>query len=151
MRELFAKYAIADRRKAGLTQEQAAERLHISVRTISDYERGKSLPPDDVVESMIDVYKSLRLGYVWLRCNRIGSKLLPDTPQRHLQASILYLDVGLKKAIKAHADIVDVGCDGVIDEQEAEQWADAMNKLQNLSSAIFAVQMAQKKPSGKTT
>jgi len=151
MKELFAKYAITDRRKAGLTQEQAAEKLHISVRTISDYECGKSLPPDDVVEIMIDTYKSVRIGYIWLRCNRIGHRLLPNTPMQHFESSILHLQSRLKRVNEINGIIVDVGWDGVIEEQEIEQWEKVTEALNDLASAIFSVQMAQKKPSGKTT
>lgn len=44
------------RRAAGLTQEQAAEQLYISVRSLAEYEAGRTTPPDDVACRMIDVY-----------------------------------------------------------------------------------------------
>ncbi len=51
---------------AGLNQEDAAFLLHISTRTLSEYERGAVRPHDDIVEKMIEVYNVLSLR-VWKR------------------------------------------------------------------------------------
>ncbi len=50
-------YRIA-RECTGYTREEAAELLYISTRSLADYESGKTVPPDDVVCRMIEVYKA---------------------------------------------------------------------------------------------
>ena len=44
------------RKSAGFTQEAAAERLGISVESLRAYETGQRVPPDEVVETMSDLY-----------------------------------------------------------------------------------------------
>lgn len=40
------------RENAGFTQSQAAELLHVSERSLSDYENGKTRVPEDLVASL---------------------------------------------------------------------------------------------------
>ena len=49
------------RKSAGFTQEAAAERLGISVESLRAYETGQRVPPDEVVETMSDLYNALHL------------------------------------------------------------------------------------------
>lgn len=67
-------YKVA-RLKAGITQEVASELLHISMKSISDYERGKTIPPDDVVCNMVTLYQAPWLAYVHLKMQRSGKTL----------------------------------------------------------------------------
>jgi len=77
---------------AGLTQEKAAEMLFISTRSLCDYESGKTIPPEDVVSRMVDVYDSPRLGYQHLKQNNIvGRRLLPDLKTNDLPRAVLRL------------------------------------------------------------
>ena len=46
---------------AGLTQEQAAELLHIGVRQLSDYENGHVQVPGDVLTAMVREYNCAKL------------------------------------------------------------------------------------------
>jgi len=48
--------AAAARVNAGLTQQQASERLGISKASLLNYETGKRMPPWDLVQRMEDVY-----------------------------------------------------------------------------------------------
>ena len=64
------------RKGAGLTQELAAELLHVSPRSLSDYETGRSRPHDDTVSSMVDAYDCHELGYLHLRGTELGRKVL---------------------------------------------------------------------------
>ena len=72
------------RNNAGLTQEQAAELLHVAPRTLSDYENGKT-PPDDIVAAMAEIYKSPLLAWWHLKHHSILGKFLPEItpPQTH--------------------------------------------------------------------
>ena len=50
------------RKDAGMTQEQAAEALNVSVRTYAKYESGEILPGDDMVAGMMQVFENPCLG-----------------------------------------------------------------------------------------
>lgn len=52
------------RESAAFSQEQASERLHISTRTLSDYENGRTNVPEDTVSAMADLYNSPSL-IIW--------------------------------------------------------------------------------------
>lgn len=54
-------YKIA-RKAAGYTQEYAAELLGVSCRCLADYEAGARTPPNDIAESMVDVYRAPQLA-----------------------------------------------------------------------------------------
>lgn len=46
----------AARVNAGLTQKQAAKKLHISDKTLNNWENGKSLPKADKIDAMCLLY-----------------------------------------------------------------------------------------------
>ena len=62
---------------AGMTQEQAAELLHISVKTLSEYENGHTRPHNDTVLAMTKVYGCPYLGYSHLQSDPLGKDTLP--------------------------------------------------------------------------
>ena len=66
------------RNNASMTQEQAAEALYISTRTLSDYENNHARPPDDVVLAMVKLYNCQILGWWHLKQSPLGDYVLPD-------------------------------------------------------------------------
>jgi len=50
--EKFADFLRSRRKELGLTQEQLAERLHVSTAAVSKWERGKSLPDIAKIEDL---------------------------------------------------------------------------------------------------
>jgi DNA-binding XRE family transcriptional regulator len=66
------------RETAHFTQEHAAELLHISPRTLSDYENGHTKVPDDIVDAMATHYKCPLLAWWHLKTHSILGKYLPD-------------------------------------------------------------------------
>lgn len=66
------------RKDAGMTQEQAAEALNVSVRTYAKYESGEILPGDDMVAGMMQVFENPCLGYAYLsKESAVGRMILP--------------------------------------------------------------------------
>lgn len=55
-RETLAKNLVELRKKSGLNQRQAAEKLGISPAPLSAYELGKKLPPLEVFAAMAELY-----------------------------------------------------------------------------------------------
>ena len=79
------------RKSAGFTQEAAAERLGISVESLRAYETGQRVPPDEVVETMSDLYNALHLIVRHVReRNAMYSRVVP--------VSYTHLDVYKRQA-----------------------------------------------------
>ena len=89
------------RKSAGFTQEAAAERLGISVESLRAYETGQRVPPDEVVETMSDLYNALHLIVRHVReRNAMYSRVVPEVPQ----CSVLEASAKLTNRIYAFAD-----------------------------------------------
>ena len=93
------------RQDAGLTQEQAAEALHVSVRTLSDYENGKVRPHDDTVLAMVRAYGCPLLGYLHMYDSGLGREVLaePEMPETNNCAAMQLLNAksDLKRLFKS--------------------------------------------------
>ncbi len=77
------------REGADLSQEQAAEMLHVSIRSLSDYENGKTIPSNDIVSDMVEVYHTKLLGLFHLRnSSELGRKFLPSVESIRSEADI---------------------------------------------------------------
>src|SRR5690625_5142709 len=80
------------RNHTGLTQEQAAELLHISLRSLSAYESGTTVPHGDIVHDMVEIYNAKWLGYEHLRLStNLGKKVLPKIDIDDIAKSVLVL------------------------------------------------------------
>lgn len=77
------------RESVNLTQEQAAELLDISVRSLSDYENNKTIPSDDVVMKMVKIYKTKILGWWHLRnTSALARESLPNVIELQTDADM---------------------------------------------------------------
>ena len=66
------------RRAAGYTREKAAEMIPVSVRSLADYENGRTIPPNDVVERMVICYGTQYLAFQHLHeTNVLAARLIP--------------------------------------------------------------------------
>lgn len=144
-------YQIA-RNNAGMTQEQAAEMLHVSVRSLSDYEGGRTIPGCETVCRMIELYGATWLAYEHLRqSSEVGQRYLPQVDLADLPKSVLRLqkEVADVEAIKAH--MVEVACDGVVHSYEEETWAQVTKEINEMVGAGLGVLFYQKekRPSAK--
>jgi transcriptional regulator with XRE-family HTH domain len=91
---------------AGLTQEQAAALLHISVRTLSDYENSK-IPPDDIVAAMTKIYRDKKLISHYIR--EAHPALADDLPEpfdiENIYHAIFEYDMLIEEATKEVAEL----------------------------------------------
>lgn len=132
------------RRTAGLTQEQAAEKLYISVRSLAEYEAGRTIPPCDVVCRMVDVYGAKHLAYLHLKqSTEVGRRFLPELHILDLPRSVLKLQKEVKDVTDIHPEIVDVACDGTVDEHESETWRSIERELMEMVGAGLSVVFAR--------
>lgn len=132
------------RRDAGMTQEQAAEQLYISVRSLAEYEAGRTTPPDDVACRMIDVYGNRSLAYMHLKqSTEVGRRFLPDLHIMDLPRSVLKLQKEVKDVTDIHHHMVDVACDGMVEEHEHETWQSIEKELMEMVGAGLSVVFAR--------
>lgn len=135
----------AARKSAGLTQEQAAELLHVSVRSLAEYESGRTTPPDDVVCRMVEIYNTGYLAYLHLKnSTEVGRRFLPELHLVDLPMSVLKLQKEVDDVTSIRRDIVEVVCDGKIDKEELHKWQNIVKELQEMIGAGLSVIFSQK-------
>jgi len=132
------------RRNAGMTQEQAAEQLYISVRSLAEYEAGRTIPPDDVVCRMVEVYKAKHLAYLHLKqSTEVGRRFLPELHILDLPRSVLKLQKEVKDVTDINHHMVDVACDGMVEEHEHGIWQSIEKELMEMIGAGLSVVFAR--------
>lgn len=138
------------RLEADITLEEAAMRLHVSVRQLTRYE--SSLPDEhtepqpDVVASMIEVYDDLYLGYLYLLKNPVGKALLPRNVEKgDLLRSVVKLGIASSRYTSIALELQAAALDGVIEgEEETELWKQAMEPMNLMAAAILEAQVAKR-------
>lgn len=136
-------YQIA-RESTGLTQEKASEYLDISVDSLRAYEGDKRTPPDHVVIKMIEVYDTQYLAYQHMRTrDDVGKSFLPNVEIKDLPAAMLRLQKEVNDFIKLRDEMIDITCDGVIDENEKERWNIILKELNDVADAIMTLRFAK--------
>jgi len=132
-------YQVA-RKSAGLTQDNAAELLHISVRSLGAYENGETIPPDDVVCNMIEVYQARYLGYMHLKqSTEVGRRFLPDLDISDLAKSVLRLQKEVGDLKHINSDMIEIACDGAVEESEKDRWKSITKEINEMAGAALAV------------
>lgn len=121
-----------------LTQEEAAERLHISPETLKRYEGGRLTPPDETVARMCEVY-----GVRWLALehakatDRLG--ILPELEPKPLPMATISLTNRLRDAADRLAGLLRIAEDGVIDDTERPEFDDIVQDLRETIAAAYQV------------
>lgn len=136
-------YQIA-RESTGFTQEKSSELLDISVDSLRAYEGGKRIPPDKIVIRMIEIYDTQYLAYQHLKTSAvIGQKYLPNIEIKELPVAILRLQKEVSDFINCKDLMIEIACDGIIDESERPQWNLIMKELDDVAEAIMALKFAK--------
>ena len=121
-----------------LTQEEAAERLHISPETLKRYEGGRLTPPDETVARMCEVY-----GVSWLALehakatDRLG--ILPELEPKPLPMATISLTNRLRDAADRLAGLLRIAEDGVIDDAERPEFDGIVQDLRETIAAAYQV------------
>ncbi|MDI3312026.1 MAG: helix-turn-helix transcriptional regulator [Thermoanaerobacterium sp.] len=132
------------RKNAGMTQEEAAGLLFISSRALTDYETGRTIPSDETVCRMIEIYHAPWLGYQHLKqSTEVGRRFLPDLNISDLARSILKLQKEIKDVENINNDLIEIGCDGIIDDTEKDKWALATKEIDEMAGAALSVIFAR--------
>jgi transcriptional regulator with XRE-family HTH domain len=121
------------RETAGLTQAQASELLHVSERSLSDYENGRTTVPDDVVKSMANTYSTPILAW-WHIKNGVLGEFLPDIflPQTggDMAFQLILAEDELSPAV---GEIKRIVADGQIDDSERADFTNSVKALKQVN------------------
>lgn len=85
--ENFADFLRERRKTLGLTQEQLAEKLHVSTAAVSKWERGKSLPDIAKIE---DLAAALEVSVLEVLRGELSPQNLPDEPLKEVYVQTLH-------------------------------------------------------------
>ena len=151
MKNNFTKLLAITRKSAGLTQEQAAERLNISVRTLAWYEQGK-IPSDTMVADMVRVYHSQALGYTYLSMeSAVGMLLLPKIRLSGVSSGAMQFHMTMKKAEEIYREIEDICSDDEITISEEARFKQCLQVIDDLVSTALSLKMLPQKAQKKST
>ena len=128
------------RESAGMTQEQAAERLNCSVRALARYEAGEQRTPDDVAYHMAVLYDSQYLAVQHLRLvSQVAAELLPPVAVRELPVAAIRIINRVRAFAEQHReqDLLDIAEDGVISPEERPLFDEIMEELREMVQAIL--------------
>lgn len=144
MAALYPNIYQRERKSTLLTQEEAAERLHISPETLKRYEGGRLTPPDETVARMCEVY-----GVSWLALehakatDRLG--ILPELEPKPLPMATISLTNRLRDAADRLAGLLRIAEDGVIDDAERPEFDTIVQDLRETIAAAYQVIYADAK------
>lgn len=125
------------------SQEIASEMLHISKRSLADYETGYTPPPDDIVCAMIEAYGNRWLGYQHLQLHsEIGRRYLPFVQETDLAVAVLRLQKEVRDIDDIQSTMVEVACDGKVDQHELHNWRSVEKEVSEVAGAAMALVFA---------
>lgn len=131
------------RKKAGLTQEKAANKLHISRRQFQKYEMCKPRPPDDIVEKMTVLYGDKMLLWHYAKSHDIFGRFLPDIPEPETNGDLLFQIYAagdkLSAAGKAVKRLMDEGGGAI--SGNADELLKCAEKLGEIAASAFMMSL----------
>lgn len=131
------------REEVGLTREAAAEQLKfISSDRIEKIESEKSFPHPDEILAMADCYKNPSLcNYYCSHECPIGQEYVPEVKSKELSQITLEMLASLNSLDKQKARLIEITVDGIISEDEMEDFKRIQEQLEYISMAIDSLQL----------
>ena len=139
------------RHRAGMTQEQWAEALHLSVDAIRRYEGGGRTPSCWVVKQMIDVsgYEALALQHICATTEPLGvvQEVKAGVP---LSEAVLRLVNLVYRFGSHHKDrqLMDIAEDGIITPDERDDYDAILDDLRDIIAAAQQVRYSEEASHG---
>lgn len=141
MQEGYTNIYKTARRRAGWTQEQAAELLALSVESIKAYETDVRVPPAATVATMAEVYASpgLILEHA-RRTDRLG--IIPDAARpRSFPLAVVNVFNRFMSFAEKHRgqELLRIAEDGVIDDEERPRYNEIVAEIEDLTAALLSL------------
>ena len=131
------------REEAGFTRDAAAEALEfISSDRIEKIESEKSLPHPDEILAMADCYKNPSLcNYYCSHECPIGQEYVPEVKLKDLSQITLEMLASLNTLEKEKNRLIEITVDGIISEDEKEDFERIQAQLAQISLAVDSLQL----------
>lgn len=140
MQEICRNIYQLGRNHACLTQLEAAGLLNVSIRSLIDYEKGRTVPHGDIVDKMVGVYKTEWLGYEHLRqSTKLGRSILPEINITDIAKSVLVLQKESLDVEDIKSSMIAIACDGKVDKLEEDRWDEVTKKVFGMAGAALSV------------
>lgn len=131
------------REELKLTREQASELLEsISQERIEKIENERITPQPEDILIMADKYKAPELSnyYCANQCP-IGKKYVPEVKVKDLSQIVLKMLSSLNSVQDNQRRFISITADGVIDDDELEEFIDVQLELEKISLTVKALQL----------
>lgn len=124
-----------------LTRDKASERMDfISADRIEKIESERSMPHPEEILAMAKAYHAPELSnYYCSNACPIGRKYIPPLKQKELSAIILELLAGVTALEKEKNRLIEITVDGIISDDEQEDFARIREQLQKLTACSSAL------------
>ncbi|MDO4490249.1 MAG: helix-turn-helix transcriptional regulator [Lachnospiraceae bacterium] len=124
-----------------LTRDKASERMDfISADRIEKIESERSMPHPDEILAMAKAYQVPELSnYYCSNACPIGRKYVPELKKKELSTIVLELLAGITALSKEKNRLIEITVDGVISEDEREDFTRIREQLQMLASCSSAL------------
>ncbi len=120
--------------------EASARELHVSPSSLYDYERGTTIPPEDVVCRMIEVYGAGWLAYQHIQQNTLlGARFFPSVNIQNLCQAVLQLEKELEDVEKQRPELVRIALGGSIDKAESKRWDKLCKEFMEAAGVLLAL------------
>ena len=131
------------RKSSGLTQEAAAELLHVTPRRLSEYESGRIRVPDDIALAMSEAYGDPLLIYRHLR--QRGPGVIPEVARQNLSCAALDLLSRLRGFGTRHQDdrLMEIARGDVVHEWDRDDFTAILDDVDGIVGAALSLKYAK--------
>ena len=131
------------REELGLTREKAEELLEtISKDKIEKIENGKTtVQPDDVLIMAEKYKKPLLCNYYCSNECSIGKQYVPEIKVKDLSQIVLEMVASLNSMNKKKDRLIEIASDGIIDNDEIDDFIYIQNELEKISITVETLQL----------
>ena len=136
------KYQLA-REELGLSREKASELLEtIPPERIEKIENERSCPHPDEVLVMSQKYKKPSLcNYFCSNDCPIGREYVPEVQIKELSAIVIEMLASLNSVNKTRDRLIEIAADGVISDDEIDDFIRIQNELERISITVETLQL----------
>ena len=147
MNESFGQTAAIARTTSGLSQEAASQLLHVSTRTLSNYENNITKVPDEIVYQMMNIYNSQSLGWNYLiNTSKVAKNLISDIRfSCGIASGALGLEVSTNEFLTVRNDFNRICLDDIITIEEQPIYEKCCQKIRLLIGTSISALIAIKK------
>lgn len=133
------------RLSTGMSQERAAELIGLSPESLKQYEGGKTVPKDETVAKMVEVYSCPWLALEHAQAtDTLG--VMPEVTPRPLPMASIALRNRLQDATGRLDALLRIAEDGVIDEAERPEFDAICRDLDGIVGAALQVKYPSDAP-----